>query len=221
MPTNLEIERKYVVNVEHPDYQKIRSEIAWQRLVQSTIYKESGYKLRIRMVEDIATGARSSFFCFKVTRKKWDHTDPSLRDEYEWPVMDRNALYMMIGHGEISKLRREWTDESWLHFAIDEYEWPNTGIITADIEMTSPDHAFTKPAWCGWEVTADKRLSNSTLQESATTFSTWTAEQREWYTSLETGEGISAWPNHEVKIEMKKTFFHRLKKAWKILKGKE
>jgi CYTH domain-containing protein len=110
MSTNLEIERKFIVNTNHPEYQRICASILGQRLIQSTIHKESGYKLRIRMIEDIATGARSSFFCFKVSREKNKKTDPSMRDEYEWPVLDRNALYMMIGHGEITKLRREWID---------------------------------------------------------------------------------------------------------------
>ncbi len=219
MPQNLEIERKFVVNTSHPEYQKIRSEISGQRLTQSTIHKEAGYKLRIRMIEDIATGVRSSFFCFKVT-KKWDKNDPSMRDEYEWPVMDRNALYMMIGHGEVSKLRREWDDPAGLHWAIDEYEWSNEWVVTIDVEMHDPKHIFIKPEWCGWEVTNDARLKNSSLQETETAFSTWTEGQKKWYKSLEIGDGVSVWPIGEEKIE-KKTFFQRLKKAWKILKGKE
>lgn len=51
--------------------------------------------------------------------------DPSMRDEYEWPVQDRSALYMMIGHGEVSKLRRDWVDPTGAHWSIDSYEGLN------------------------------------------------------------------------------------------------
>ncbi len=142
MPTNLEIERKFVVNPAHPEWIALRDSIPGQRLIQSTIHKESGYKLRIRMIIDIATWVRSSFFCFKVTTKKWNQTDPSMRDEYEWPVQDRNALYMMIGHGEISKLRRDWVDPIGNHWSFDTYEWPNTWIITADVEVSDIKHGL-------------------------------------------------------------------------------
>jgi CYTH domain-containing protein len=97
MSTNLEIERKFVVNSTHPEW------------------------IRIRMIEDLDTGERSSFFCFKVSKNREKH-DPAIRDEYEWAMPDRNALYMMIGHGEISKVRRSWTDVSGLTWEIDEYE---------------------------------------------------------------------------------------------------
>ncbi len=222
MPTNFEIERKFVVNSAHPEWIALRDSIQGQRLIQSTIHKESGYKLRIRMIEDIATWVRSSFFCFKVTKKKWDHTDPSMRDEYEWPVQDRNALYMMIGHGEISKLRRDWVDPTWTHWSFDTYEGPNAWIITADAEVTDPKQEIMKPSWCGWEVTADERLKNASLQDETKAFSTWSEENKLWYKTLEVGEGISVYPvAKEEKVHKRKSFWKRLRKAWKILAGKE
>jgi adenylate cyclase len=222
MSTNLEIERKFVVNTNHPEWQKICGRFAWQRLIQSTIHKESGYKLRVRMIEDITTGLRKSFFCFKVSKEKNKKTDPAVRDEYEWPVQDRNALYMMIGHGEISKIRREWTDENWLHFAADEYEWVNAWIVTLDVEIPEENHSFQKPEWCGWEVTADERLKNSTLQEERNAYIHWTKEQKEWYTSLQKGDGVSIYPTESVwKKEKKKSLWKRIKRAYRIIRGKE
>lgn len=69
MPKNIEIERKFVVNPYHPEWIKIRDSQKGKRLVQSTIHKEDGYKLRIRMIEDLDNGGEmSSFFCFKVNK---------------------------------------------------------------------------------------------------------------------------------------------------------
>lgn len=73
------------------------------------------------MIEDLETGTRSSFFCFKVNKKGAKH-DPAMRDEYEWEVPDRTALYMMIGHGEITKIRRPYVHTDGLTYEIDEYQ---------------------------------------------------------------------------------------------------
>lgn len=221
MSTNLEIERKFVVNSTYPEWIRIRDSQRWNRLTQATIHQESGYKLRIRMIEDLDTGERSSFFCFKVS-KKWAVHDPAIRDEYEWAMPDRNALYMMIGHGEISKVRRSWTDATGLTWEIDEYEWANAWVITVDVELDDIAHTFAKPDWCGWEVTNDDRLKNSNMQNADAGFNTWSDADKNWYKTLEAGDGVSIFPTHVSSIHsIRPRWCKRVKRAWRVLVGKE
>lgn len=223
MPKNIEIERKFVVNPYHPEWIKIRDWQKGKRLVQSTIHKEDGYKLRIRMIEDLDKwGEMSSFFCFKVNQSKNKKTDPSVRDEYEWPVFPRNALYMMIGHGEVIKIRRSYKHTDGLTYEIDEYQWDNLGVITADVEIDDIEHKFTKPSFLGWEVTADERLKNSTLQEPENSFLKWKKKDREWYESLFVGDGTSHFSQKDqYKKSHPKSFLWRVMAAWNILTGKQ
>jgi|JI10StandDraft_1071094.scaffolds.fasta_scaffold807802_1 CYTH domain-containing protein len=223
MPKNIEIERKFVVNPYHPEWIKIRDWQKWKRLVQSTIHKEDGYKLRIRMIEDLDNGGEmSSFFCFKVNKGKNKKSDPAVRDEYEWPVLPRNALYMMIGHGEVIKIRRSYKHTDGLTYEIDEYQGDNLGVITADVEIEDIDHTFTKPAFLGWEVTADDRLKNSTLQEPENSFVKWKKKERESYEALFVWDGTSNFSQKEqLKKAEPKTFWWRLALAWNVLRGKQ
>jgi hypothetical protein len=62
---------------------------------------------------------------------------------------------------------------------------------------------FQKPAWCGWEVTADERLKNSSLQDESRAFSTWTPEMREWYEGLMVGDGVSIYPQPNLSKKQK------------------
>lgn len=154
------------------------------------------------MIEDLDNGGEmSSFFCFKVNKGKNKKSDPAVRDEYEWPVLPRNALYMMIGHGEVIKIRRSYKHTDGLTYEIDEYQGDNLGVITADVEIEDIDHTFTKPAFLGWEVTADDRLKNSTLQEPENSFVKWKKKERESYESLFVGDGTS---NFSQKEQLKK-----------------
>lgn len=102
-----EIERQYVVNTEHPEWKKIRTELPSKKYVQATIHRGEGNKLRVRLVEDTETKKKSAAFTFKVA-KKTRKNEPNVRDEYEWEVPYRVALFIMIGHGEVTKTRYEY-----------------------------------------------------------------------------------------------------------------
>jgi adenylate cyclase len=98
---------------------------------------------------------------------------------------------MMIGHGEIIKIRRSYLHTDGLTYEIDEYQGDNLGIITADVEIDDVDHKFTKPAFLGWEVTADERLKNSNLQDPANAYANWKKKDKAWYETLFSGDGVS------------------------------
>ena len=54
---------------------------------------------------------------------------------------------------------------------VDEFHGENTGLILAEIELSSPEEAFEKPAFLGEEVTGDKRYYNSFLTQNP--YKTW------------------------------------------------
>ena len=100
----LEIERQFVVNTDHPDWKKIISLKPSFEIIQSTIHRGEDNKLRVRLITDIKTGKKTAAFTFKV-KKRTKKTDPNIRDEYEWNVPNKVALFVMIGHGEVHKMR--------------------------------------------------------------------------------------------------------------------
>jgi len=94
--------------------------------------------------------------------------------------------------------------------------------VTVDVEIPDINHIFQKPSWCGWEVTADERLKNSTLQDEKSAYVNWKNEQKEWYQSLMVGDGVSVYPTGvSEKKDKKPSFWKRIRKAWKILRGRE
>ena len=116
-----EIERQYVVNTEHPDWKKLKSGLPAKRYIQATIHRGEGNKLRVRLIEDIATKKKTAAFTFKVTKNSKKY-EPNIRDEYEWEVPYRVALFIMIGHAEVSKIRYEYRHTDGKIWEFDEYE---------------------------------------------------------------------------------------------------
>jgi CYTH domain-containing protein len=99
-----EIERQFVVDTENLDWKKLRETLPKVYITQSTIHRGEGNKLRVRLIDDPKSGKKSAAFTFKV-KKKSRKTEPNIRDEYEWEVPYRVALFIMIGHGEVTKTR--------------------------------------------------------------------------------------------------------------------
>ena len=56
-------------------------------------------------------------------------------------------------------------------FEVDEFYGENSGLVVAEIELSSEDEAFSRPEWLGEEVTGDRRYYNSMLTMSP--YSTW------------------------------------------------
>lgn len=142
----LEIERQFVVNTEHPEWIKLKPTLPEVHITQSTIHRGDGNKLRVRLLEDKQTGKKSAAFTFKV-RKNFKKTGPNVRDEYEWEVPYRVALYIMIGHGEVTKVRHLYTHTDGKQWEIDEYMGANLGVVLADIELEKEDEKFKLPIW--------------------------------------------------------------------------
>lgn len=116
-----EIERQYVVNTENPDWEKLKSTLPSKKIVQATIHRGEGNKLRVRLIEDMKTGEKSAAFTFKVNLKT-KKDEPNMRDEYEWEVPYRVALFIMIGHSDVVKIRYEYRHTDGKIWEFDEYQ---------------------------------------------------------------------------------------------------
>jgi adenylate cyclase len=100
----------------------------------------------VRLVEDVATGKKTAAFTFKV-QKKSKKDQPNIRDEYEWEVPYRVALYIMIGHKDVKKTRYEYRHIDGKIWEFDEYTAENEGIVLADIELKAMNETFEIPSW--------------------------------------------------------------------------
>jgi adenylate cyclase len=85
---------------------------------------------------------------------------------YEWekeiPVTEAEELLTICEPGVIDKTRYEIIKGNHV-FEVDEFYGENTGLILAEIELSSEDEVFERPHWLGDEVTGDSRYFNSEL----------------------------------------------------------
>ncbi|NNL16711.1 MAG: CYTH domain-containing protein [Flavobacteriaceae bacterium] len=90
--------------------------------------------------------------------------------EKEISVKDAKELLKLCEPGLINKTR--YHIKSGNHtFEVDEFHDDNTGLIVAEIELSSEDEIFNKPKWLGEEVTGDEKYYNSMLMK--TPFKKW------------------------------------------------
>ena len=154
----LEIERKFLVlddSYKHEAFSK-------SHIQQGYICSERGRTVRIRIRNERAY----------ITIK-----GPSLNGglsryefEQEIPLDDARKLLTLCDPGIIDKTR--WLVKAGNHtFEVDEFAGDNAGLTVAEVELTSEDEAFEKPAFIGQEVTGDRRYYNSQLRRSP--FKTW------------------------------------------------
>src|SRR5688500_12543499 len=142
-----EIERKYLV-----DHNK------WQQIDKPTgqLYRQ-GYLLTDPMKTiRVRQTAEKGFLTIKglsigATRPEY---------EYEIPFDDAKELLDNFSIAELSKIRYKiiFDNKIW---EVDEFLGDNTGLIVAEIELTSEDENFGIPAWVDKEVTGQEKYYNS------------------------------------------------------------
>jgi adenylate cyclase len=87
------------------------------------------------------------------------------RSEYEYaiPLEDaREILATLCDRPYIDKKRFHVVHEGH-RWEVDVFAGENEGLIVAELELNSPDEAFTLPDWIGKEVTEDPRYYNICL----------------------------------------------------------
>jgi len=86
-----------------------------------------------------------------------------LEFEYEIPLDEANRMLDELCERPLVDKTRYRVDVGGLIWEIDEFHGDNDGLVLAEIELTSPDQAFVRPAWIGREVSYDPRYFNANL----------------------------------------------------------
>ncbi|GGE38589.1 CYTH domain-containing protein [Psychroflexus planctonicus] len=148
-----EIERKFLVN--NLDFKKEAS--SSNTIRQAFISRHPERTVRVRQYGNRA------FLTIKgkssedgTTRMEW---------EKEITIAEAKQLFAVCEDGEIHKERYLVQLEDFT-FEVDEFFGENKGLIIAEIELSSANQAFPKPAWLGKEVTGDVRFYNSQLSKN-------------------------------------------------------
>jgi adenylate cyclase len=90
------------------------------------------------------------------------------RDEFEYQIpFDEGTALLRLAHGAIvTKTRHELpVGTEGLKWEIDVFEGENEGLLTAEIELPSPDYPFERPEWLGSDVSHDPAYKNSRLSQ--------------------------------------------------------
>ena len=152
-----EIERKFLVTGEYKSQAYAQS-----RIVQGYISSARGRTVRVRIRDG------RGFLTIKGA------TNESGTSRYEWekeiPLDEARELLKLCEPGIIDKTR--YLVRSGQHtFEVDEFYGENEGLTVAEVELSSEDEPFVKPAFVGREVTGDARYYNSQLMKHP--FTTW------------------------------------------------
>ena len=152
----IEIERKFLVR-DH----------SWKEGVTGKLYRqgylsrEKGRTVRVRRVGEKA---------FLTVKGAGDGLS---RPEYEYeiPVADGQELLDTLCEQPLIEKIRYLVHHAGMIWEVDEFLGENSGLVVAEIELSSPEQSFEKPPWLGIEVTGDPRYYNSCL--SSTPFCKW------------------------------------------------
>ena len=146
-----EIERKFLVTGEYKS-----QAYAHSRIVQGYISSARGRTVRVRIRDE------RGYLTIKGA------SDKSGISRYEWekeiPLDEARDLLKLCEPGIIDKTR--YLVRSGQHvFEVDEFYGENEGLTVAEVELSSEDEPFVKPAFIGREVTGDVRYYNSQLMK--------------------------------------------------------
>lgn len=144
-----EIERKFLVKEGYKSYAS-----SYTRIIQGYLSSVPERIVRIRIRDDkgyiTIKGATS---LSKLKRFEW---------EKEIDVTEAEELLALCEPGVIDKTRY-LINAGNVTFEVDEFHGNNTGLVVAELELSSEDEIVEKPDWLGDEITGDKRYYNSRL----------------------------------------------------------
>ena len=156
--SGLEIERKFLVVDD--SYKALATSST--HIKQGYICSDRGRTVRVRL------RGRQAFLTIK---------GPSLdeglsRYEFEKEISTDEAeqLFRLCEPGVIDKIRYLVPVGNHV-FEVDEFFGDNLGLVVAEVELSSVDESFEKPAFVGNEVTGDRGYYNSTLTHYP--YNTW------------------------------------------------
>ena len=152
----IEIERKFLVR-----------DSSWKEGVVGKVYhqgylsREKESTVRVRRVEEKA------FLTIKGAG------DGLSRPEYEYeiPLSDGQELLETLCEQPLIEKIRYLVHYAGMVWEVDEFLGENSGLVVAEIELSSPAQSFEKPPWLGVEVTGEPRYYNACL--CGKPFCTW------------------------------------------------
>ena len=149
---NLEIERKFLVKNGSFKTHAYKKSYIKQGFLNT--HKERTVRVRI-MDETAFITVKGKSNDSGTTRFEW---------EKEISVLEANNLIHLAEKGVIEKYR--YFIKSNAHtFEVDEFLGDNTGLIIAEVELSSENENFSKPDWLEKEVTGDIKYYNSSLSK--------------------------------------------------------
>ncbi|MDD3155044.1 MAG: CYTH domain-containing protein [Victivallaceae bacterium] len=99
-----------------------------------------------------------------VTFKSRISADSCREYEYEIPRSDGEEMLRVFCAGRIVEKRRSLRSANGTRvWEIDCYDGANSGLATAEIELSGSDEPFERPAWLGEEITGRPEFSNRAL----------------------------------------------------------
>lgn len=152
MPSNVEIERKFLVDSAH---RVLLAKHEGVFIKQGYLSSNLQQTVRIRIKGDQA---------FLTVKGK---TLGISRTEIESPIsfIAATALFEVFIENEVEKIRREIIFEGKL-WEVDEFLGRHKGLWLAEIELGSEEEEFIRPAWLGKEVSLEEGYFNSNLAKN-------------------------------------------------------
>ncbi|MDE5811148.1 MAG: CYTH domain-containing protein [Muribaculaceae bacterium] len=143
-----EIERKYLVKSN--DYQTLAEKKL--DITQGYLSRKVEATVRVRIINDKA------FITIKgqnngIVRNEW---------EYEIPIADGREMLALCKGTVINKVRYIVSYEGMI-WEIDEFLYPNPGLVVAEVELPSAEDEPPLPSFIGEEVTGNPEYYNSNM----------------------------------------------------------
>ncbi|TAL75701.1 MAG: CYTH domain-containing protein [Bacteroidetes bacterium] len=144
-----ETERKFLVK---GDFRHLA--VRQISILQTYLSIDPDKTIRVRIADDKA------FLTIKGRPQK----DSITRNEWEFPIPFSDATEMMkiCLPGKIVKTRYLIPSDIYT-FEVDVFHEKNEGLVIAEIELSSEEEHFEKPAWLGDEVTGKSEYYNANL----------------------------------------------------------
>ena len=154
----IEVERKFLVNTS----QYTSEASSKMHIQQGFLCTDPERTVRVRLQDGMG----------KITVKGM--SDPEGVSRFEWeheiPENEAEQLLNLCKGAIIAKTRYQVPYEGHL-FEVDVFEGANEGLVIAELELTTPDEPYERPAWLGKEVTGDPKYYNAQL--SMHSFDQW------------------------------------------------
>ncbi len=156
MSDNIEIERRYLVNIS-----SWISPSTSETICQGYLSLDPYRLVRVRI--------SSNYACLTIKGKKVGSSCPEF--EYKIPADDAMHLLDLCLLGMIRKTRYtdKFAGKTWY---VDVFHGNNQGLVLAEIELDCEEEQYDLPPWVGREVTNDPCYSNASLVSNP--YSKWT-----------------------------------------------